>query len=257
MEKLLRNHRIHNLTEDLVIKEVDAICDEIEKSGRKPELCTCDQCRLDAVCYVLNRTQPSYVVSNRGVARLERESLERRQKGIDLTVLIYKALEDVAHNRRPNFDHRCHSSKGAESGAERAAAYQAHSRAVFNIPVIVGRVFKGVNLEPLSGIDVELIYDGQLVAMRDANWQNPYRFVKDTEGTFTFWPRPIEAKKAGERAVFEFLVRVETAGFETLNHFFEVPVVSEDFADVPFSMDRTFKLPELYLFPEGAEEYAD
>ncbi|MDR0639620.1 MAG: late competence development ComFB family protein [Spirochaetaceae bacterium] len=253
METLLRNHKIHNLTEDLVTREVDAICDEIEKSGRKPELCTCDQCRLDAACYVLNRTQPSYVVSNRGVARLERETLERRQKDVDLTVLIYKALEDVAHNRRPYFDHRTHTSKAAEHAANGAV----NCRAVFNIPVIVGRVFNGVNFEPLSGIDVELVQGGELVAMRDANWQNPYRFVKDTEGTFTFWPRPVEAKTEGERAVFEFTVRIETEGFETLNHFLEVQVVSENFADIPFSMDRTFKLQDLYLFPEGAEEYAD
>jgi competence protein ComFB len=268
METLLKNHKIHNLTEDMVIREVDAICDEIEKSGQKPELCTCDQCRLDTACYVLNRTQPSYVVSNRGVARLERETLERRQKGIDLTVLIYKALEDVAHNRRPNFDHQSHSSKGAE--------HAALCRAVFNIPVIIGRVFNGLNFEPLSGINVELVHGGKgggngeiegkdgdggkLVEMRDANWQNPYRLVKDTEGTFTFWPRPIEAKTVGEQAVFEFAVRIETEGFETLSHFFEVPVASEDgenFADIPFSMDRTFKLQDLYIFPEGAEAYAD
>ncbi|MDR1468506.1 MAG: late competence development ComFB family protein [Spirochaetaceae bacterium] len=249
METVLKNHKIHNLTEDLVLKEVDAICDEIETSGQKPELCTCGQCRLDAACYVLNRTQPSYVVSNRGVARLERETLERRQKGIDLTVLIYKALEDVAHNRRPNFDHQSHSSKEAE--------YVARDRTVFNIPVIIGRVFNGVNFEPLSGIDVELVQGGELVAMRDANWQNPYRFVKDTEGTFTFWPRPAEAKTAGEQSVFEFAVRIKTEGFETLNHFFEVLVVSEGVADVPFSMSRTFKLQDLYLFPEGAEEDAD
>jgi competence protein ComFB len=129
-----------------------------------------------------------------------------------------------------------------------------------------------VNFEPLSGIDVELVYGGKdgdgeedgekgkLVEMRDANWQNPYRFVKDTEGTFTFWPRPIEAKTVGEQAVFEFAVRIETEGFETLNHFFEVPVAGEDgedSADIPFSMDRTFKLQDLYIFPEGAGEFTD
>jgi competence protein ComFB len=261
METARKNRKIHNLTEDFVIREVDAICDEIENGGQKPELCTCDQCRLDTVCYVLNRTQPSYVVSNRGVARLGWETLERRQKGIDLTVLIYKALKDVAHNRRPNFDHQPHSSNSKE--AEHATDGVATCRAVFNIPVIVGRIFNGVNFDPLSGIDVELVYGGKdgeggkRVAMRDANWQNPYRFIKATEGTFTFWPQPIKAKTTGEQAVFEFAVQMETEGFETLHHFFEVPVVSEDFADVPFSMDRTFKLQDLYLFPKGAEEYAD
>jgi competence protein ComFB len=249
METLLNNHKIHNLAEDAVLREVDAICDEIEKSGRKPEFCTCGQCRLDATCYVLNRTQPSYVVSNRGVARLERETLERRQKDADLAVLIYKALENVAHNRRPNFDHRAHSSG--------KAADTTIYRAVFNIPVIIGRVFNGMNFAPLSGVNVELVQGEKRVEMRDANWQNPYRFVKDTEGTFTFWPHPVAAETAGEQMVFEFAVRIETEGFETLNHIFEVPVVSEDAVEIPFSMERTFKLQDLYLFPEGAEEYAD
>jgi competence protein ComFB len=246
---------IHNLAEDLVAKEINAICDEIERSGQKRHFCTCSQCRLDAACYVLNRTQPSYVVSNRGVARIERETLERRQKNIDLTVLIYKALESVAHNRRPNFDHECriHVSEGTEIVTESATK----RRAVFNIPAIVGRVFNGTNFEPLSGVDVELRHAGKLVLMRDHNWQNPYRFVKDTAGTFTFWPSPVEANAADEQAVFEFAVRIETEGFETLNHVFGIPVTSEYAANVPFSMDRTFKLQDMYLFPEGAEEYAD
>jgi competence protein ComFB len=250
METAIKNHKIHNLTEDVVLKEVDAICGEIEKSGQKPEVCTCDQCRLDAACYVLNRTQPSYVVSHRGVARLGPETLEHRQRGIDLTVLIYKALEEVAHRRRPNFDHQARSAKEAECAATGITA----CRAVFNIPAIVGRVFNGANFEPLSAIDVELLREGERVAMRDPNWQNPCRLVKDTAGTFTFWPRPVEANTAGEQAVFEFAVRIKAEGLETLTHFFEVPVASEAAADVPFSMDRMFKLPDRYLFPEGAED---
>jgi competence protein ComFB len=239
--------KIHNLTEDLVVKEIDKICDEIEKDDRKRHICTCSQCRLDAACYVLNRTKPLYVVSNRGVARIGREPLEQQQKDVDIAVLIYRALEDVAHNRRPYFDHHntIHSSKPVAFGA------------VFNIPAIVGRVFNGVNFEPLSGIDVELWRDGKLSVMRDLNWQNPCRLVHDTEGTFTFWPEPVPAETVGQESFFEFAVRIKTEGYETLNSFFDIPVVSEAETDIPFSMDRTFKLKDLYLFPEGTEEYSD
>jgi competence protein ComFB len=239
--------KIHNFTEDLVIREIDKICDGIEKDGQKQQICTCSQCRLDAACYVLNRTKPSYVVSNRGVVRVERETLERQQKDVDLTVLIYRALEEVAHNRRPYFDHeaRNQSSKPAEH------------RAVFNVPAIVGRVFNGINFEPLSDIDVELRRDGKLSAMRDQNWQNPYRLMNDTAGTFTFWPEPVHAETAGEQAAFGFAVRIKTEGYETLNSFFEIPVVSEAYSMIPYSMDRTFKLKDMYLFPEGTEEYDD
>ncbi|MDR1095158.1 MAG: late competence development ComFB family protein [Spirochaetaceae bacterium] len=239
--------KIHNLTEDFVVKEIDKICDEIEKDGQKKHICTCGQCRLDAACYVLNRTKPAYVVSNRGVARIERETLARRQQGIDITVLVYKALEQVAHNQRPYFDHQNREQ----------TAKPAEHRAVFNIPAIVGRVFNGVNFEPLFGLDVELRRDGKRSAMRDQNWQNPYRLVKNTAGTFTFWPEPVHAETAGEQAAFGFAVRIKTEGYETLNSFFEIPVVSEAYSEIPFSMNRTFKLKDMYLFPEGAEEYGD
>jgi competence protein ComFB len=242
-----RVRKIHNLTEDIVVKEIDKICDEIEKDDRKSHICTCSQCRLDAACYVLNRTKPLYVVSNRGVARLERETLERQQKDIDITVLIYRALEDVAHNRRPYFDHL----------SPNLPSKPKDPRPVFNIPVIFGRVFNGVNFEPLSGIDVELRYDGDLSVMRDLNWQNPCRIVKDTEGTFTFWPEPVPAETAGEQSVFEFALRIKTEGYETLNSFFDIPVTSEAETEIPFSMDRTYKLKDVYLFPEGTEEYSD
>jgi competence protein ComFB len=239
--------KIHNLTEDLVVKEIDKICDEIEKDGQKQHICTCSQCRLDAACYVLNRTKPTYVVSHRGVARIERETLERQQNGIDITVLIYRALEEVAHTRRPYFSHQ------SGDPSAKPPEYQA----VFNIPTIVGRIFNGVNFEPLSGIDVELRRDGKLSVMRDLNWQNPYRLVKDTAGTFTFWPEPVHAETVGEQATFGFSVRVKAEGYETLNSFFEIPVASEVYSEIPFSMDRTFKLKDMYLFSESTEEYSD
>jgi competence protein ComFB len=239
--------KIHNVSEDLVVKEIDKICDEIEKNGQEQQICTCSQCRLDAACYVLNRTKPTYVVSNRGVARVERETLERQQKEVDITVLIYRALKEVAHNRRANFSHD-------ERGS--TAKTTVH-RAVFNIPTIVGRVFDGINFEPLAGIDVELRREGKLSAMRDFNWQNPYRLVRATAGTFTFWPEPIDAEQVGEQAIFEFAVRIKAEKYETLNSFFEIPAVSEVYSEIPFSIDRTFKLKDLYLFPEGTEEYAD
>jgi competence protein ComFB len=250
--------KIHNLAEDAVIKAVDAICDEIEQNEQNVlngqsarsgqcapgrDVCTCDQCRLDAACYVLNRVKPSYVVSNRGAVRVGLETLERQQGAIDIKVLIYQALEKVGHNRRPYFDHqsRTHSSKP--------------QAIVFNIPAVVGRVFNGLNFEPVSGTDVELWRDGEREEMRDSNWQNPFRLIKVGQGMFMFWPKPVEAEMVGEQRVFEFSVKIKAEGFETLNTFFEIPAVSEACSDVPFSADRTFKLQDMYLFPEEAEEY--
>jgi competence protein ComFB len=90
--------------------------------------------------------------------------------------------------------------------------------------------------------------------MKDSNWQNPYNLVPNTEGTFTFWPNPIPAEGVDLHKTFEYSIKIEAPGFETLNHFFKIPVISEIQSASSFSMDRTFKLPDLYMFPPGTED---
>jgi competence protein ComFB len=103
-------------------------------------------------------------------------------------------------------------------------------------------------------VKVELLRDGDLVTMKDDNWQNPYKLVSNTEGTFTFWPSPVLAPAPKEHKNFEYSIRVESADFDTLHHFFKIPVVSEIQASASFNLDRTFKLPDLYMFPPGEAE---
>jgi competence protein ComFB len=238
---------IHNLTEDVVFATIAQICDAIEEEGNPDNICTCDQCRTDTACYVLNRTVPHYVVSNRGVARAGRETLERQQKEADAAVLVYEALKRVSHNQRPFFDHLHAQDKRQKDGSV------IHTP-VFNIPTIVGRLFNGLNFAPMSGVLVELYRDGALVPMKDPNWQNPYNLVQNIEGAFTFWPEPIPAEAADTRTTFEYSLRIAAPEFEELTHVFKIPVISETKIADFFSMERTFKLPDLYLFPPGEGE---
>jgi competence protein ComFB len=230
---------IHNTTEDIVFAELEKICDSYKEGGRS-DICLCGQCRLDAACYVLNRTEPHYIVSNRGAARVEQEDIARQQRTADITALLYDALERVNRHRRP-----LAGNEKNETGLRTP---------VFNIPTIVGRLFNGNNFAPMEGINVELYQDGKLVAMKDRNWQNPYKMVINTAGTFTFWPKPIPAESPDIHEAFEYSVRIEAGGFEELNHFFKVPVISEIQTAGSFSLNRTFKLPDLYLFPPGDED---
>ncbi|MDR1586482.1 MAG: late competence development ComFB family protein [Treponema sp.] len=232
---------IHNTTEDIVFSKVQAIFDSIRDEGNPEKFCLCNRCRLDTTCYVLNRSEPRYVVSNRGVARLEKEGFRKQQIEADIAALAYEGLKRVNHNQRPNVNH-------SEDLAERAAA---SNMPVFNIPTILGRVFNGVTFAPISGIKIELRRNGELVIMKDYNWQNPYTLVSNTEGTFTFWPNSIPAEAADIHKIFEYLVKIETSDYEPLTHFFKIPVISEVQSAVSYSMGRTFKLPDLYLFPPG------
>ena len=234
---------IQNVMEDVVFSSVQKMFDSIQKEGNPEGFCFCEQCRMDTACYVLNRSQPRYIVSNRGVARIERDGLEWQQIEADIATLIYEGLRRVKHNQRPN----AHNAPAANFGS-------VLSKPVYSIPVIVGRIFDGATFAPLAGVTVELRSKGELVAMRDHNWQNPYTLVSNTAGTFTFWPAPVEADHIDDHKIFEFLVKAEAPQYETLTHFFKVPVVSMMLSAVSFSIDRTFKLPDIYVFPPGEAE---
>jgi competence protein ComFB len=235
---------VHNTNEDIVFTTVEKIFDSFKKEGSPGNFCLCDQCRLDTACYVLNRVEPFYIVSSRGVERTELEAFDRQQKEADIIALVYEGLKRVSHNQRPNFSHQ--GAAGGEKSRQIAP--------VFNIPTIVGRLFNGGNFAPMSDVRVELYRGGNLVPMKDASWQNPYLLVPNTEGTFTFWPASVPADTADSRGIFEYSIRIEAPGFEPLNHFFKIPVISEIQPASSYSMGRSFKLPDLYLFPPGGEE---
>jgi len=230
---------IHNTTEDIVIAEVNAICDSLQAKGELDGVCTCSQCRQDAICYVLNRATPRYMVSHRGAARiLETDP----QNQADISTLIYEGIRRVSHNQRPYFEH----GKDAETSA-------ISEEPVFNIPTIMGRVMNGLNFSPMANIKVELFSNGVLVEMKDSNWQNPAIIIPNTGGTFTFWPKPLPAKKADLHQIFEYTIKINAEGMAELNHGFSVPVISGK-PNSGFSLDRTYKLPDFYLFPPGEEK---
>jgi len=234
---------LHNAIKGTVISKVEEIFEAL-KNENAGKFCTCDQCRTDVTCYVLNRTPPRYIVSNRGASQSLETGIGWQQQTADITVLIYDALKRVNHNLRPNFAHSNEKSTAANEAA----------KPKFIIPTVMGRVFNGNNFAPLADASVELLWDGQLVAMKDGNWQNPYHIVHDIEGNFSFWPAPVEASRAGNHKIFEYVLRVSAPEFETLTHIFKIPVASEVQASISFNPDRTFKLPDLYMFPPGEAE---
>jgi len=233
---------IHNISEDNVIKTVEDIFDAVRKKGNKDGLCLCDQCKLDTICYTLNRVEPRYIVSNRGITRIERDGTDRHQASADITALVYKGLQQVNHNQRPT---ATHDGTLSESIIKKLC---------FDIPTIVGRLFDGETFAPVSGVTVELHYNGEMVPMRNSNWQNPYTLVANTPGTFTFWPAPVPAAMVDMHQIFEYSITIESDKYDTLTHFFKIPTVSAFQTEPSYFMNRTFKLPDLYLFSPGEAE---
>jgi competence protein ComFB len=234
---------IHNTTEDIVFSMVQTIFKTIKAEGNQNGYCLCDQCQLDTICYVLNRSEPRYIVSNRGVARIDHDFFKQQQNEADIATLIHDGIRRVNHNQRPTAPHDGSAIPGIAAG-----------QPAYSLPTIVGKIFDGATFSPLTEIKIELLRNGQLVVMKDSNWQNPYTLVANTAGAFTFWPSPIPAETANEQKIFEFQVKVQSPEYDTLTHFFKIPVVSKVISVDAYSRDHTFKLPDLYMFPPGEAE---
>ena len=236
---------IHNVTEDIVFNSVHTIFEVVRKGGNTEKLCLCDQCKLDTICYTLNRIKPRYIVSNRGMTRIEQDWVERQQTEADIATLVYKGLRQVNHNQRPTCSHTDTSLFTDEVSNEPA----------FHVPTIIGRLFDGETFAPVSGVTVTLRSGDEVIPMRNQNWQNPFTLIAHTPGAFTFWPAPVPAEAVGTHRLFEYSLKVESSQYEVLTHFFKVATVSSlATTHTSYSLERTFKLPDLYLFPPGEAE---
>jgi competence protein ComFB len=49
-------------------------------------------------------------------------------------------------------------------------------------------------------------------------------------------------------------IKIESSEYEPLVHFFKIPAISMVETSYSYSLDRTFKLPDLYMFPPGEAE---
>ena len=96
---------LHNTMEDKVISRVEETFKTLEERGKKGEFCICNQCKMDIICYALNRLTPHYIVSHRGASRAQWKNIERQQQIADIAALIHEGLKRVKHNQRPNFSH--------------------------------------------------------------------------------------------------------------------------------------------------------
>jgi competence protein ComFB len=234
---------IHNSSEDIVFKTVQKIFEEIEKSGNQDKYCLCEQCRTDTICFTLNRTEPHYIVSNRGFTRIDPTSIKSQQMEADITTLVYKGLRLVNHNQRPTSPH-----DGSNSQSHKV------NNPLFDIPTIAGRIFNGISFEPIVGIEVSLYCEGELIQMRNNNWQNPFLMIASTPGAYSFWPAPIIAETPDITKDFQFSLRVKSPDYEPLNHFFSISSKSKYHTVQSYTLNRTYKLPDLYIFPPDSEE---
>ena len=92
---------IHNLMEDFVYNEVNKVFDAAKEKNEPWFTCNCMQCRLDTVCFVLNRIKPRYTASGRGMAHfLQIDQSEKNQLLADISTLAFEGMKTVLSTKR-------------------------------------------------------------------------------------------------------------------------------------------------------------
>ncbi|SIP90335.1 competence protein ComFB [Alkalispirochaeta americana] len=223
---------IRNLLEEIAAAVVQDVCNE-DSASQSPRYNTSQECRLDAICYVLNRIPPRYISSGRGYAHLTEELRGDTQLQVDLVRLAHEGLQRVSAVSRAFY--------GTPSGSVPPGP-------CFNFPTIKGRVLDGNSFFPLSEITVTLRQGGTEAAMFDNRWSNPYTTSEKTRGMYNFWPASVVAEEEQATRTFDFEILLEGPGFNPVTHFFSLECTSEKAVATMVSMQRDHTLPDLYMF---------
>ncbi|MBO7175575.1 MAG: late competence development ComFB family protein [Spirochaetaceae bacterium] len=91
--------KVQNILESYIIKRTNALYEELLSSSNIALSCTCKNCRLETICYVLNRIPPKYIVSGRGVNHTM--NIINSQMKTDVDVAILDGIRLTASTKRP------------------------------------------------------------------------------------------------------------------------------------------------------------
>lgn len=232
---------IHNLMEEYVAYRVNSLYNSLMTVRPAWLTCGCTNCRLDTICYVLNKLPPRYIVSSRGVVHTS-QMLEESQMRADVDALAMEGMRLISAAQRPYHKNQAKEpDAAAENGGTPAPA--------FHFPVFMGSVYNGITFEPLSDASIALVLDDRDVEMTDPSWQNPTYTYKSTKGAYSFWPKSIPAEKAGINRSYRFTVEASAQGFDSTVCSFEVTVVSEIKRQEAAATSFSLKIQDMFLFP--------
>ena len=229
---------IHNLMEEVVGHRINKLYNQIKEVNACWLTCDCENCRADAISYVLNRIAPRYVVSGRGVIHA-RDILQDAQIKADIDALGIEGIRIISSTKRP-----FHSSARTECIVE------ASEKPVFNFPIIQGSILEGNSFEPLANATVTLKMDGKEVDMADITWANPLNTYSSTKGSYSFWPKAIEAENADETKKFNFSIEVKRPGYDQVNYAFDTVLISENKIRKELDTTVSLKIMDLVMFRE-------
>lgn len=228
---------IHNIMEEYVSSTVNELYDTLKAEKINWLNCDCETCRLDTICYVLNRIKPRYIVSERGVLH----------NSIDLNDIQFKAdmnklaLEGI---RLINGSQRKFHNKDSVSEMMKTAVNPS-----FNLPLLIGQVYDGTTFEPLEGVKITIKKGNELVEMFDSTWSNPAETFKATNGAYSFWPKPVDGNE-GDTRDFSFVLEFKKEGYAPITYCIDIPAKATK--DVP-STNYSLKIRDIFMFSDEVD----
>ncbi len=227
--------------EEIISEHVNSLYDQVKESKSMWLTCDCKNCRMDTICYALNRIPPHYVSGGRGVTHNSNYIKENSQITVDIDKLCIEGMRLVNSAKRPNHD-----------GVKKNAFIDMHaSVAEFNFPTFTGNVFDGQTFEPLADAIIVLKLNGEKVEMMDQTWPNPCMTYNATKGSYSFWLAPQEAVSEGMNKKFNFSVEVQKDGYEPVTYLFTIPLTSEKHSVRELDSTYSVKIKDIFLFKEG------
>ncbi len=179
---------VRNLMEDVVAGVADAVL------RNQKDLQNTAVNRDDIVAFVLNRIQPRYTTSERGVLHGTLQVKFDPQQYTDILFSVHEAIAVIKQRR---------ASELEESGVERSAEDLAYS-----VSHIVGEVLEETTLAMVPDVEVTLLAGGAKARMIDSGWKNPYTTNRATKGYYHFWPEYSAVNMAGKKkAEFTLIFR--------------------------------------------------
>lgn len=235
---------VHNIIEEVVTNHVNKLYDDVKNQNSPWLTCDCENCRMDTICYVLNRVPPRYVIGSRGMNHNSDLTSRDTQISIDIDKLAIEGMRLVNTAKRPYH----------KNGIKRAGADGETSVAEFAFPTFLGNIIDGTTFEPLSGATVTLTLDGETVEMIDSTWQNPTTTYAATKGSYSFWMAPQEAVSDGMNKKFNFTVEVTCDGYVPAKCTFTVPLTSEKIDTLDLDSTYSVKVKDIFMFKKENEE---
>jgi competence protein ComFB len=225
--------------EELVSNRVNKLFEHVKEVHPLWFTCDCEDCRFDVITYVLNRIQPKYIVSGRGL-NYNLSYSSTPQLNVDIDALGMEGLRNISATKRPY--HLQNTILPDEAGTPAP---------MFNFPVIIGAVFDGRTFEPLSNVSITLKKDNALAEMCDVSWNNPCLTYGSTKGNFSFWVKPENAAAVGESRTFSFFIEAKAEEFDPVSYVFDVRLQGESSLRKELNLVYSHKIPDFFLFPHG------